>query len=201
MKKMLLLIGLVALFLTPSAFSQIPGKYEIIVPHRPPPQNSLDQVRIYEVFAFDCGHCYEFFQNQYPRLKKKFGNKIKIFKRPIGWRGHDPGRLYFIAEEKGKGDKVIAMIFDFMHEKGLGNSMYTRDKLQFVAKLNGLEDDFKKRMDDPAIVRKMNQSVEYSDRRDIDSTPTIVIENAIKPNRTFDNLVTIINALLKDPVP
>ena len=58
-----------------------------------------------------------------------------------------------------------------------------------------------KRMDDPAIVRKMNQSVEYSDRRDIDSTPTIVIENAIKPNRTFDNLVTIINALLKDPVP
>ena len=201
MKKIILLIGLIALFLPSTVFSQIPGKYDPIVPQRPPAQHSLDQVRIFEVFAFDCVHCYRFFQNTYPKLKKKFGNKVKFIKRPIGWRGHDPGRLYFIADEKGKGDKVIAMIFDFVHEKGLGNSMYTRDKLQFVARLNGLEDDFKKRMDDPKIVSQMNQSVAYSDKRKIDSTPTIIIEDAIKANRTYGNLVTIINALLKDPVP
>ena len=201
MKKTFLLIGLIALFLPPNVFSQIPGDYEPIVPHRPPKQHSLNQVRIFEVFAFDCIHCYRFFQNTYPKLKKKFGDKVKFYKRPIGWRGHDPGRLYFIAAEKGKGDEVIAMIFDFVHEKGLGKSMFTRDKLQFVAKLNGLEDDFKTRMDDPAIVSKMNRSVEYADKRNIDSTPTIVIENGIKANRTYGNLVTIINALLMDPVP
>ena len=121
--------------------------------------------------------------------------------RPIGWRGHDPGRLYFIAEEQGKGDKVIEMIFDFVHEKGLGRSMFTRDKLRFVAKLNGLSNEFKTRMDDPNIIQKMKASAEYAEKRNITSTPTIVIENVLKAERDFNNLSTIINSLLKDPVP
>jgi len=201
MKRIVLLVGIFVVFLPLSVIAEIPGKYEPIVPHRPPKQNSLDQVRIFEVFAFDCLHCYRFFAREHPKLKKKFGNKVKFIMQPIGWRGHDPGRLYFIAQEKGKGDKVIAMIFDFVHEKGLGNSMFTRDKLQFVAKLNGLSKEFKTRMDDPKIVRKMNESAEYSDKRNITSTPTIVIEDVLKADRRFSNLNTIINALLKDPVP
>jgi predicted DsbA family dithiol-disulfide isomerase len=152
------------------------------------------------VLAFDCDHCYQFYRTTYPKLKKKFGNKINIVIRPIGWRGHDPGRLYFIAQRKRKGEQVMATIFDFIHEKGLGKQMYDRDMLQFVAKLNGLSNEFKTMMDDKEIVDKMNESVRWSESRNINSTPTLVIENALIVKRDYFNLVTVINALLKVPV-
>ena len=55
-------------------------------------------------------------------------------------------------------------------------------------------------MDDKEIIRKMNESVQWAADRNIDSTPTLVIENAIKVGSDFSNMVTVINALLKEPV-
>jgi hypothetical protein len=117
MNKNLFLIVFFVAFNITIGFAEIPGKYEIIAPLQPPDAHSLEQVRVDEVLAFDCDHCYEFYSTTYPKLKKTFGNKIKIVLRPIGWRGHDPGRLYFIAQRKGKGEQVMATIFDFIHEK------------------------------------------------------------------------------------
>ena len=200
MKKFALL-ALFSLLLIPlTALAVIPGKFDVIVPFSPPPANSLDQVTIHDVFAFDCPHCYDFFSNEYKALKKKFKNKVKIIQQPIGWRGPDPGRLYFIAEQKGKGDQVLAMTFDFIFNKGLGKEMFKRDKLQFVARLNGLTKEFNTMMDAPEIVKKMNDSMAYAQSKKIDSTPTLVIEDVMIPNRHYSNLVTIINALLKEPV-
>ncbi len=200
MKKFALLTLLSLLFIPVTAFAVIPGKYDVIVPFSPPPANSLDQVTIHEVFAFDCGHCFDFHQNEYKALKKQFKNKVKFVLHPIGWRGPDPGRLYFIAEQKGKGEQVLAMTFDFIFNKGLGTEMFKRDKLQFVARLNGLTKEFNTMMDAPEIVKKMNDSMDYARGKKIDSTPTLVIEDVMIPNRQHSNLVTIINALLKEPV-
>jgi len=200
MKKLAFLI-LFSFLLTPvTTFSAIPGNYEVIIPFSAPPANSLDQVTIHEVFAFDCGHCFDFHKHEYKALKKHFKNKVKFVLRPIGWRGPDPGRLYFIAEQKGKGEQVLLMTFDFIFNKGLGKQMFNRDKLQFVARLNGLSEEFKTMMDSPEIVKKMNESMDYAREKKIDSTPTLVIENVMIPNRHHSNLVTIINALLKEPV-
>ena len=44
------------------------------------------------------------------------------------------------------------------------------------------------------------EDLEDAKEKKIDSTPTLVIENVIFPNRNYSNLVTIINALLKEPV-
>lgn len=200
MKKQILLLFLIAVFHAFSLSAGIPGKYEIIVPHVPPAERSKTQVTLVEVFAFDCGHCFNFNKNMLPKLESKFGDKIKFMAKPIGWRGHDPGRLYFIAEEKGKGHQVMMMIFDLIFEKGLGRQMFERDKLQFVAKLNGLTQEYNTLMDDPRIVRKMNESVQYAGIRNINSTPTIVIEDVLIPERTFSNIVKIVNAILIDPV-
>jgi predicted DsbA family dithiol-disulfide isomerase len=183
-----------------TVYAEIPGKYELIPPMQTPAANSLDQVQIDEVFAFSCGYCDKFHKSTYPRLKKRFGDKIKFVFRPVGWLGHDPGRLYYIAEEKGKGEGAMTMIFNLIHEGGLGRQMYDRDKLQFVAKKLGLSNEFKTRMDDEVIVRKMNGSVQWAADRNIDSTPTLVIEKSLKVNRDFNNMVTVINSLLKEPV-
>ncbi|MCP4752972.1 MAG: thioredoxin domain-containing protein [Proteobacteria bacterium] len=201
MKRKAIWVVVLACLVPLSGFSAIPGKYDMVVPHMPPRAHSLDRVVIKEIFSFDCGHCYVFHKKQLPKLKKKFGDKIKFVPQPIGWRGHDPGRLYFVARQKGKGNQVINMIFAFIHDKGLGRGMYNRDKLKFVAKLNGLSKEFETMMDDPQIVKKMTESVRYSKSRKINSTPTLVIEDVMMVDRSFANLVTIINALLKEPVP
>jgi thiol:disulfide interchange protein DsbA len=179
--------------------AQIKGVFELVPPATPPAAGSLDQVEIVEVFSFGCGHCYNL-NRELPALKKRFGNKIKLSSNPIGWQGHDPGRLYYIAEEKGKGEKVKDMIFDFIHVKGIGGRMYSRDKLKFVAKLNNLTKEFETRMDDPKIVSRMNKSVSYAKEKQITGTPTLVIEGVIKASGDVHNLALIINSLLKKPV-
>lgn len=92
------------------------------------------------------------------------------------------------------------MIFNFLFDKGLGGEMYKRDKLQFVAQMNGLSKEFETLMDHPRIVKKMDDSIRFSEERKIDSTPTIVVEGVMFAERDYKNMVTIINALLKDPV-
>jgi len=192
---------LIALLTIPMAgLSSIPGKYEVLIPFSPPAAHSLDRVTVYVVFAFDCGHCYHYHRSDLKALENRFRGKLKVVYQPIGWRGQDPGRLYFIAEEKGKGEAVMGMIFDFLFDKGLGLGMFKRDKLQFVAQMNGLEKEFRNLMDDPRIVRKMEESIRFSDDRKIDSTPTVVVEGVMIAERGYQNMATIINALLKDPV-
>ncbi|MBU2514989.1 DsbA family protein [bacterium] len=194
--KLLIILTLVLLFpfLT---IADIPGRYELLVPNVPPPAHSLDIVHIVEVFSFDCGHCYHFNRDIYPKLKEKFGDKIELIPKPIGWRGHDPGRLFYIAESKGKGHDVMMMIFQLVFDGGLREQMFSRDKLQFVAKKHGLENEFKTMMDSPEIIGKMNEGIQYSESRRINSTPTLIIEDSIMPIRDYSNLVTIISALLK----
>ncbi|MDH5561391.1 MAG: thioredoxin domain-containing protein [Deltaproteobacteria bacterium] len=189
--------GIVLTSLTLKA--EIPGKYEIIPPNVPPKAHSLKQVHIIEVFSFTCPHCFTLNQQMTP-IKEKFGDRIKVSYVPIGWSGHDPGRLLYIAEKKGKAEPVKDMIFDYYHIKGLGKSMYTRDKLQYVAKQNGLSDEFKTQMDAPDIIKAMNDGIAMTKTYGIDSTPTLVIENSILVSGNPSNFIPIINYLLKEPV-
>lgn len=200
MKKSLLTITVALILLPASLLADIPGDYKLVVPQIPPALRSLDKVKLAEVFAFDCVHCYYFNRDMMPELKAKFGDKLELVPKPIGWRGHDPGRLYFIAEEKGKGHDVMMSIFQMVFDYGLGEQMFTRDKLQFVARKHGLEKEFKSLMDEPRIVGKMNRSIQYSQLKNVDSTPTLIIEDSIIPVRHYSNLVLIINSLLKNPV-
>ncbi len=177
-----------------------PGEYKLIIPFQAPPLHSMEQVVIHEVFSFNCGHCFNFHSKIKPRLKEKFGDNIKFKPQPIGWGGHDPGRLYFIAKKKGKGEEVISTIFDLVFNNGLGKSVFQRDKLQFVAKYNDLTKEFKEMMDSPEIIKEMNQSVQYADSKQIHETPTLIIGEGMVPHRNYDNLVLIINSLLKKPV-
>lgn len=198
-KKFFSVIALLGLLLVPIAgYAKLPGKYDVIVPFIEPAPKSADVVVIHEVFAFDCGHCYHYYKsNTLDRIKKKYGDRVEVYYMPIGWRGPDPGRLYYIAEERGDGKKVMGMIFNFIFDKGLGAEMFTRDKLQFVARMAGLKSEFNTLMDSPEIISKMNASIEFSDLRRIDSTPTIVVQNVLKANREYDNLERLVEALLK----
>lgn len=133
-------------------------------------------------------------------LKEMFGDKIKINYEPIGWLGHDPGRLFFIAEENGKGHETMMMIFEYTIEKGVGKGMSERRSLTVAAKKSGIPLEFFKQMDNPRIIKKMENSIQKAKRNNISSTPTLIIEGKLITSGDFSNLVTIINALLKEPV-
>ncbi len=198
MKNILLL--LVALWLLPSlATAQIKGVYETLAGPAPK-AHSLKQVTVREFFAFHCPHCYHF-SKEIPALKKRFGKKLKIIYTPIDWVGADPPKLYYIAQEKGKEEAVAAMMYDFIHEKGLGETLYQdRFKLAYVAKLNGLTEEFKQQIDSPEIAAKFKAGTDLARSKGVDSTPTFIVEGVYKVQGGPDNLALVINSLLKAPV-
>ncbi len=198
MKKQTLLILIVLFTLPLSAIAGVKGVFETLE-GKAPKAGSLDVVTIHEVFAFSCPHCAHFNQ-EIPALKKHFGKKIKFVGHPVGWAGHDPGRLYFIAVDLGKEEAVKDMIFDFFHEKGLGDMVYQRERLKYVARFNGMLDEFEAKMDDPKYVKAMENSVQFAKDKKVESTPTLVVEGVFKTHGDPANLKMIINSLLKNPV-
>ncbi len=115
-KKLILGICLIVFFST--AHGAIPGKYEVEGPM--PKEHSLDVVLLREIFSFTCQHCNNF-NKKIHILKKRFGNKIKLVSNPIGWSGPNPGRLFYIAQKKGKGEQIKDFIFSAVFDSGIKN--------------------------------------------------------------------------------
>ena len=182
-------------------FAALPGKYDVIVPNIPPKEHSLERVRVDEVFSFTCSHCYEL-HKQIPILEEVFGEKLKIVGRPIGWIGQNPGRLYYIGVRNEKGQQIKDRIFSFVFEQGeeIASHISTKEILRNAAILEGLEKEFDALMEDPEIIKKMKDGIDFAKRADINSTPTLVIEGSMKTSRNIENLIKIVNALLQKPV-
>ncbi|OGG95116.1 MAG: hypothetical protein A2508_07770 [Candidatus Lambdaproteobacteria bacterium RIFOXYD12_FULL_49_8] len=179
------------------------GQYEVVAPLVAPPAHSLDKVIIHEVFYFGCPHCFEL-NKVLPTFAKTYGKRVELISVPIGWSGPDPGRLLMIARQKGhdKEMEVKNMILSFTHEKGLGKAMFTRDKLQFVAKLTGLSREFETLMDDPVIVKQMDDAMAFAKEKGVESTPTLILQGSVKVvGNDLVNLKKVLNSMLKEPVP
>ena len=202
MAKRILFLALAVVTFATAALAELSGKYEIIIPNIPPREHSLDKVNITEFFSVTCGHCYNFHKNA-TKLKEKYGDKIEITPNPVGWYGKDAGRLYYIGKKLGKGDLVINTLFSFVFEQSIeniGQKIYQREMLRNVALVTGLNEEFDKYIDDPKIVKVMDNAVQNAKDFNIHSTPTIVVEGSIKTSGNIANLDKIINSLLKEPV-
>lgn len=202
MAKRLLLLFLALASYASIALADLPGNYEIIIPNIPPREHSLDKVRLTEFFSVTCGHCYNFHRSSHI-LKEKFGDKLEIIPNPVGWYGKDPGRLYYIGKRFGKGKQVLDTIFSFVFDQSIeniGQKIFQRDMLKNVALVAGLSEEFDTYMDDPEIVIQMDEAVLNAEDFNVHATPTIVIEGSIKTSGNIENLIEIINSLLKRPV-
>lgn len=202
-KALALLSGLLLLSGSGLMAQGLEGNYEVVPPMVAPKAHSLDKVVIHEVFYFGCPHCYDL-HKEMPAFLAAFKGKVQVISVPNDWGSADPGRLLYIARTKGpqKEEEVKTMIFDFIHTKGLGKSMFSRDKLQFVAKLNGLTAEFETLMDDPKIVAQMDAGVAYAKEKGVESTPTLILQDSVKVvGSDMANLKRVVNSLLKEPVP
>lgn len=118
-----------------------------------PAKNSLEKVRIVEIFSFTCPYCFQFSQ-ALPALKAAFQDKLEIVHYPIAWVGPNPGQLYYLSVEKGRGAEVKDTLFRMFHESGIKN-INDPSVLEFVAQDFRLNEDFK----NPATQKKLQKQV------------------------------------------
>ncbi len=198
MKKRYLLFILMGIILIPwNAVGSIPGKYKVIPPFSIPKANSYKKVKIYEVFAFYCKHCYDFISIVEPKLKKKYGDRIEIIHYSKGSISNYPGKLYYIANQKGKGDQAMRTIFEMIHKQGLNSKVvYSKKGTKMIAKLLGLEQDFQALENSFGIEARVKEGIDFADCRHISHVPTVVIEGSIIPKREFSNICNIVDSLL-----
>ena len=199
MKRILLLAFPLYMFWYGQCLAVIRGEYIVVVPHLPPPEHSLDRVHIDEIFSFTCLHCYRFHQ-KIGTIRQAFGSKIEITSKPIGWSGQNPGRLFYIGEKMGKGDRIKDRIFKLVFEKDLALIIDQKMILKSVARLEGISREFEDLIDDPMIVRQMRDGKDLAKTAGITKTPSLLIENVIVTSTDIENLFLIINSLLKEPV-
>ena len=181
-----------------------PGEYDIAISYRAnpiPKKNSLDSVELTEVFSFTCPHCNRF-RMELAKLQKLFGDKLIVTSYPIGWVGHNPGKLYYMALEKSQemAEKVKDDIFDSIFLANMGNAINDPNILIFIAQEHGLAEGFEQKLNSKAIETKMKHGLTYIKDFNVTSTPTIFLQDAIKLTGDPKNLAKIINYLLVQQV-
>jgi thiol:disulfide interchange protein DsbA len=185
------------LFIASVTWAQnIKGNYRILEGKIPPEAGSLDKVKVVEVFSFTCPHCYSF-QKQLDGFQKKYGDKLEISHIPIGYGGVNPSKLYFIALENDKGPAIKKLIFQSFHDSGI-RDINRLETLSVLAKIGGLEKEFKENKDNEAILDRVKFSKIFASSRKIARTPTFVVENSILvEGADVGNLSLILDSLLK----
>lgn len=163
-----------------------------------PKQNSLDTVHVVEIFSFTCPYCFQF-NNALPQLKAMFQNKLEMVHYPIAWVGPNPGKLYYLGAQKGMGQDVKNTIFRMFHESGIKN-INDPNVLEFVAQDFRLDADFKKQDVQQGLQKQLLDGQAYAQAFGVRSTPTFIIEDALIFNGSAEELIPVINSLLKEPV-
>ena len=195
MKKIISISFLFAILITSVLGQEIKGRYKVLEGKEPPLPESLEKIKVVEVFSFTCPHCYSF-QKQLDKFQEKYKNKVEISHLPIGYSGVNPSKLYFIALENGKGPFVKKLIFQSFHDSGIRN-INNPQIITTLAKISRLGKEYEEQQNNPAILDKIKFSQFYASSRGISSTPSFIIENAlVVEGADVKNLSEVLDSLL-----
>ena len=57
-------------------------------------------------------------------------------------------------------------------------------------------------MDDPVIVKQMDDAMAFAKEKGVESTPTLILQGSVKVvGNDLVNLKKVLNSMLKEPVP
>lgn len=205
-KKMLLVLTLLAAMLSPLSVEAEPF-IEGVHTKSPLHQFKYDgkTVEIIEFLSFYCDGCYSF-ERAIPIIKGNFPKKIKWKIIPIYWgKGSPkPGEAYFLAEEAGKGEKMIKALFhaNFVERKDIGDVKV----LDEIGKKMGLGFNFSKRLRAGDKAKDVLNALDMARAYGIDETPTLIIAGNIMTNlhpfhhntdALRENVIMILRSILK----
>lgn len=148
--------------------------YERLSPTQPTSSNP-DQVEVCEVFWYGCPHCnaldpmIEQWRNQQP-------DYVHFVRVPALWNPtlQIHARMFYTAQELGKGEEMHAAFFREIHERG--NLLDTEAAIQaFFGQFGVDAAAFKTAWDSVAVNAKLQRADELNRRYRINSVPTMVV--------------------------
>ncbi len=176
--------------------NSVEGQYELfnnLFPH------SLDTVHIDVYEDFTCPACQQFANDFEPALIAAYGERLQIRKHYlVGSRSPVSAQiLYEVAKEKGAGELASQRLFAAKLDHH--NAATNAPVVERIAADMGLLAAYKDASSNPAITKKI-RTAWNTEGAHIAFFPSVVVENVLLTNSNPENLNTIINSLLKQPM-
>lgn len=199
MKRVVALLLTAGLLLGTSLAASAQGLKGNFIPVGPvPPAKSAQTVVVEEFLNFTCPHCNNFREVSKP-VFDTHGKRLKLVRMPILFRGQadPPLRLYFVAQAQGKEDLIADALFDAAFKYNV--NIYDPSVVNFIARTNGLSDAFAKDGNADWVTKKIADVVAKANAFGIDSTPTLVLQGAIKmtPESRMETFVADFDGVVK----
>ena len=148
--------------------------YERLSPTQPTSSNP-DQVEVCEVFWYGCPHC-NALDPMIEQWRKQQPDYVNFVRVPALWNPllQTHARMFYTAQEVGKGEEMHAAFFSEIHERG--NMLDTEAKIQeFFGRFGVDAAAFKTAWDSFAVNAKLQRADELNRRYRISSVPTLVV--------------------------
>jgi thiol:disulfide interchange protein DsbA len=149
-------------------------QYERLSPTQPTSSNP-DQVEVCEVFWYGCPHC-NALDPMIEQWRKQQPDYVNFVRVPALWNPtlQIHARMFYTAQELGKGEEMHAAFFREIHERG--NLLDTEEKIQeFFGRFSVDAAAFKTAWDSVAVNAKLQRADELNRRYRINSVPTLVV--------------------------
>lgn len=198
---MITILGWVLLFSASSdcfgGTDKLPGEYRTI---DEPSIHEPGKVILLEFADFYCPHCHMFEQTVVSKLKKEFGNHLKV--RFVGFpviRGKLPTafEMYEQARKMGKGQEMKRVLFRTIHHEKI--QILDKRLRVFLIREVGLDvEKFEKGLASGQPYKALEEGKAWGERIGVTHTPTVVLNGNIRvDNLDVENLRTLIRGILK----
>lgn len=171
----------------------VEGEYAAVVDLRP---HALDQVSIDVYEDFTCPACQRLTQGVLPQLKTRYGNLLHVRKHYVAAPSTQPAAivLFSLAQATGREEAVAEALF----EAGLEhkNAPDNDTKVAQIASRFGLEGELAEALADPEEVARVRESWSRVAHK-VTHFPFVEVEGVIATNGDPENLIKIIDSLLK----
>ena len=148
-----------------------------------PPSLPKGKVEVNEVFWYGCGHCYHLdpYLENWKKTKPAFIEFVRI---PVIWgpshRQH--AQLFYTMLKLGRED-LHTKVFDAIQKEGKPMMAPTDDaaramQLAFFKEHGVTEQQFNAAYDSPEVARQVNLADELTQRFEVASVPTIIVQGA-----------------------
>jgi predicted DsbA family dithiol-disulfide isomerase len=178
------------------AKTDVDGQYELFSNLRP---HALDVVHIDVYEDFTCPACQQFANDFMPAMQAAYGSRIKISPHYlVGPTSPVSAQvLYETADKKGQGEEAATRLFaaKLDHHDATKNEPV----VEGIARDMKLAEDYRAARNDPEVERSIREKWN-TDGAKITFFPSVVLEKVLLTNSNPENLNTIVNSLLRQPM-
>jgi len=161
-----------------------------------------DKVEVVEVFSYACGACAAF-QPLVNAWKPTLGPDVKFSYVPAGFRDtwQPYVRAYYTAEALGLAEKGHDALFNAVHVERTLQGERAVDTAEAIgavyAKQGANAGEFASTMESFAITAKANRALQFVQRNQVNSTPTMIIDGRyIATGKTFEDVLSNTDLLI-----